>query len=431
MWTHGNTVPSKQSGNVTIVPISFGDTGAIDAFARIRVSDPYTLFDSKQIFDDPDIANSAENYPLFYDNQQTSGGGTTTTFNVNRASTTLAVSANTAGKRVRQTKQRFNYQPGKSMLVILTGLAGNTSSGVTKRLGYFDDNNGLFYQDVGGTWSVVQRSFVTGAAVDTPVSQANWNIDPLDGTGPSGITLDPLATQILFLDFEWLGVGRVRFGFFVDGLPYYCHEFLNSNNLTSVYMSNPNLPIRASIENDGTGGADSMEQICSTVISEGGNQPNGTFRFQSIGSTVAARVSAATIGTIYALCGIRLKSAYLAARVNETFISVIENTGSNNPFLWRLHLNPTLTTGLTYSDVSNSAVQFGVGLAAGDVITNVGTILAGGYQSRADATASVSLESALRLGSTIAGVSDQLVLSASPITANQGFYGGMQWREAW
>lgn len=422
------TVQPVGGGNFITQP---GDTGFIDAFARQRFSQPFTIFDSKQIWDDLDIANSAENYPLFWDNQEVSGAGTTTTFDVNRASTTLGVALNTAGNRTRQSKQRFNYQPGKSQLAMFTFVDLATGSGVTKQIGLFDDDNGLFFQSSDGVQSVIVRSFASGAAVDTVVNQAAWNLDVMNGTGASGANLDFSKCQIPFVDFEWLGTGRVRFGWFIDGLPLYCHEFKNANNLAVVYMSTPNLPIRASIENDGAGAADTFEQICVTVVSEGGVQPNGALRFQDIGTTGAVDITAATPGTAYAICGIRLKTAYLSADVRETFVSVIENSGANNAFSWRLHFNPTLTTGLTYADVPNSAIQFGAGLATGDVLTANGAVIAGGYQARQDANASVELQSALRLGSLIDGTLDELVLSGTPITNNQTFFGGLQWREAW
>jgi hypothetical protein len=201
------------------LPVQFGDSPSIDAFARARFSQPFTLFDSKQIWDDPDIANNAENYPLFWDNQEVSGGGTSTAFNVNRASTILGVSLNTAGERVRQTKQRFNYQPGKSQVGIFTCINLGSTSGIAKRVGLFDDANGLFFQSQDGVVSVVVRSFATGVAVDTAIPQSSWNKDKMDGTGASGVTLDFAKSQIPFVDFEWLGVGRVRFGWFVDGMP--------------------------------------------------------------------------------------------------------------------------------------------------------------------------------------------------------------------
>jgi hypothetical protein len=221
-----------------------GIISSLDAFARQRFSEPFTLFDSKQIWDDPDLANNVENYPLFWDNQEVSGGGTSTLFSANRASTILGVSATTAGNRVRQSKQRFNYQPGKSQLAIFTHIDLDTTSGNTKEVGLFDDSNGIFFRSSGGVKSAVVKSFATGAAVDRVFNQADWNLDQMNGNGASGVNLDFTRCQIPFIDFEWLGVGRVRYGWFIDGMPIYCHEVNNTNNLDVVYMSNPNLPIR-------------------------------------------------------------------------------------------------------------------------------------------------------------------------------------------
>lgn len=428
-WIHSGIAGSGSGG----LAVKYADSPSVDAFSRLRISNPFTLFDSKQIWNDGDITDSAENFPLFWDNQEVSGGGTTTTFNVNRASTILGVSATTAGKRVRQTKQRFNYQPGKSQVGIFTGANFETTTGNTKEVGLFDDSNGLFFRSSGGDESVVIRSFASGAAVDISHERSSWD-DPLNGNGSSGINLDFVKSQIPFIDFEWLGVGRIRYGYFIDGTPVYFHKVNNANNLGSVYMSNPNLPVRYSIENDGTGAADSFETICCTVVSEGGIQPNGTSRWGDIGATTALDIAAATPGTAYAICGIRLKSAYLSADVRIERISIIETSGVNNPFLWKLHLNPTIAAALTWSDQPNSAVQFGVGdgsTPANNVISAVGTVLAGGYQSRTDATANVAINTALRIGATIAGVADRLVLSGTPTTNNQLYFGGAQWREAW
>ena len=216
-----------------------------DAFGRLRVAEPQTLFDSKQLFD---------NQPLFWDDQQVSGSGTTSTHDPNTASTVMAVGATTAGNRVRQTFMRFNYQPGKSHLIFMTGTLGSSGggTGITRLAGYGDDENGVFFVDKEGTINVRKRSYKTGSVVDTDVPQASWNIDTLDGNGVSGITLDATKSQILVFDMEWLGVGRVRCGIVVDGKVYYCHEFLHSNVEEGVYISTPNLPLRYEIDNDGT-----------------------------------------------------------------------------------------------------------------------------------------------------------------------------------
>src|SRR6056297_3389277 len=249
------------SGNNNIIdkdnplPITarLSDTSNIDAFGRLRVSNPETIFDSKNIFDDPNIGAAEENQPLFYDNQEVSGSGTTTLYNKNTASQYLTVSENTARTRIRQTKQRFNYQPGKSTLVFMTFTFCDACSGIINREGMYDNKNGLFLEQDNNILSFVRRTYTSGSTVDNKITQNNWNLDTLDGNGPSGYSLDLTKTNILVFDYEWLGVGRVRMGFVIDGKFIYCHEFLNANNLTEVYMSTPNLPLRSEISNDGTG----------------------------------------------------------------------------------------------------------------------------------------------------------------------------------
>lgn len=404
------------------------DSFSIDAFGRWRVSNPTTLFDSKTIFDNPDLANSVENTPLFFDNAETSGSGTSTSLRINEASQRISVGNLTAGTRVRQSKQRFNYQSGKSQEIIITFCMNSLDAGVTKRAGYFDSNNGLFLELAGETAKLVQRSYVTGAVVDDAVSQSSWNIDQFDGAGPSGVTLDFTKSQILFIDFEWLGVGRVRMGFVVDGVIYYAHEFLNANNLTTVYMSTPNLPIRWEISNDGTGAASDLDCNCSSVISEGGVQQTGAVKYTSTTTLVDCNAT----NTFYAIIGIRLKTQYLAQIIDILNVDLIEVAGTKT-CEWRLLLNPTVAGAFSYSDVANTSVQAAYGATANTVTG--GLALSGGYfasDQRQGGFLSVGVSSNLRLGSQIDGTRDTIVLAVRNINGdvNSDVYGSLTWREA-
>ncbi len=161
-----------------------GGLGGIDAFGRQRISTPEMIFNSKQIFD---------NQPLYWDDVQETGSGTTSTHSSFTASTTLAVSANTAGKRTRQTYMRFNYQPSKSQLIHITGILKKSGggTGIITRMGYFDDDNGIFLQRSGSTVSIVLRTSTSGSPSDSNlITQANWNLDKMDGSGISGVSLD-------------------------------------------------------------------------------------------------------------------------------------------------------------------------------------------------------------------------------------------------
>lgn len=202
-------------------------------------------------------------------------------------------------------------------MILLTGVIGIGSSGITQEIGQFNDDNGLFFRIDDGIAYVVRRTKTSGSVVDNSVAQSSWNIDAMDGTGNSGITIDFDKTQIFIIDYEWLGVGRVRMGFVIGGSIYYCHEFLNSNVLTVVYMSTPNLPLRYSIENDGTGAASTLDHICSTVISEGGQQDTGMLRHQDTGA-----ISGLLTSGIYALLGIRLKSTHIGSAINMVRSSI-------------------------------------------------------------------------------------------------------------
>lgn len=395
-------------GNVPTA-ITSQDTPSIDAFARWRTSNPETIFDSKQIFD---------NQPLFWDDQQVSGTGTTSVHSKLTASTLLGVGTS-AGRRVRQTFQRFNYQPGKSQLIFLTGtLKSGGGTGIKRSMGIYDDNNGIFARDNQGTIEVVLRSNTTGTPLENAVPQSQWNKDRLDGTGPSGITLNPDASQIVVIDFEWLGVGRVRIGFVIDGLVYYVHNFLNANNLSGVYMSTPNLPLRYEIENDGTGVASQLEHICSSVISEGGSQATGVLRHQDSGP-----VGGITTGSTYGVLAIRLNDVQMSVLVEN--ISFLMATAGDLAH-WELRLNPTVAGTLTFTAKANSPIDYAIGTSANTVTG--GIEIDGGFFSDTLPTSTV-VPNALKLGSKIDGTPDILVVCIIPLTNNMTIETSLTWRE--
>lgn len=411
-----------------IVP---ADTPAIDAFGRFRVSNPETLFDSKNIFNDPDIAAAAENQPLFYDNQETSGSGTGTQYLANESSQELSVGATTAGTRVRQTKMRFNYQPGKSQAIFLTFNLKGGVSGITKREGVFDENNGLYLELDGTSVYLVVRTKTSGSVVNTRIAQSNWSHDTFDGSGPSGITLDFSKTQILLIDYEWLGVGRVRFCFVVDGIVYYAHTINNTNVLDLVYMQTPNLPLRSEISNDGTGVAATIEQICSTVVSEGATQDLGVIRSASTNGT---HTTLTTENVIYAIIGIRLKSAYIGESI-KILNKAVQIQSSSDQVEWILKLNPTVADTFAYADETNSAVQIARGASANTVTggfdLGIGYAESGGIPAGSAGSSDKGLNNAILLGSLIDGTVDTIVLCARPIGGSSAveIEGSITWRE--
>jgi hypothetical protein len=177
---------------------------------------------------------------------------------------------------------------------------------VTKRTGYYDDENGVFLEQTGdGNLYFVLRSFVGGSVSERRVVQSDWNEDHCDGNGFSKFNLDITKTQLTNFDFQWLGVGSVRCGFVHENEFVYAHTFHNSNVLANVYMSTPNLPVRCEIKNTGTTGGAFMDQICSTVMSEGGYVEAG-----QDWAVHTANLIALTANATKPLMAIRLKNTF-------------------------------------------------------------------------------------------------------------------------
>lgn len=310
----GNPIPvsknttTNSSGNPIFVSAAISSitpvTGAADAFGRQRVSEPFTLGDYKHLYAiDPNFIDYTVN-------------GGAITFQTNKACVRLSTTTNTTSRAVHQTKVYHHYMPGKSQMILSSINFYNPVAGVTKRTGYFDDRNGIFFEQAGdGTLAMVIRSYVTGTAVDTKISQnggvygagdTGWNGDKINGTGPSGWTMANNMTQLWWCDFQWLGVGRVRVGFVHNNEFITCHTFYHSDNLPTVYMSNPDLPVRCEILNTGTTAGGYFDQICSTVLSEGGYMESGTDWAVGNGGTFRSLAVGATMPVV----AIRLKNAF-------------------------------------------------------------------------------------------------------------------------
>ena len=388
-----NTLASNQREIVefinSLTNLNLLSKNNFDAFGRLRVSQPFTLFDSQNRYAaDPSFDTSLT-------------GSGTSTFLTNESAVSLAVTTASGDKVIRQTKRYFPYQPGKSLLVLSTFVMAAAKTGLRQRVGYFDANNGVFLQRNGAELSFIVRTYTSGSPSDTrKVAQSSWNGDKLDGSGASGITLDTTKAQIMFVDFEWLGVGSVRVGFVIDGQYITAHTFDNANEVTSVYMQTATLPLRLEIENTAaTASSSSMKQICSTVISEGGYE-------QTSIEQVARRTTTLTgIGTSFVpLVSIRLASDSLGAVILPKQIRVLPI--ANGEYEVALIRNATLTSA-SYDTTTFPSVDFDVSATAmsgGDIVLN--EYATASNQSGAQSQNDLVYDFDMQLGSTIAGVSD-------------------------
>jgi hypothetical protein len=372
------------------IPISIGGTNT-DAFGRLRVSQPYTLFDSQNRY-------AADNQ---FDVSTTGTG--TTTFLSNEAAVKMEVTGAGVGSVLRQSYRSFPYQPGKGLLVLATFVMDSSMSlNLTQRVGYYNDQNGVFFQRVDGVYSFVLRSYVTGSVSNArTVNQDDWNGDKLDGTGASGYTLDPSKAQILWMDFEWLGVGSVRCGFIINGQYIVCHTFNNANEITNVYMTTAILPVRYEIVTTTAAVAASMKAICCSVISEGG------FEQTSIDHVARRTTVLGTIGsTFLPVVSIRLAAGRTGAVVLPNRVQVLPTTNQN--YEVALIKNPTLTAASWTAVPTDSNVEFDVAATAttGGSIVQTDYVTSTGSGGVGNTSAATGYNFDLQLGATIAGVSD-------------------------
>jgi hypothetical protein len=395
---------------------TLASTPQLDSFGRLRTSSPLTLFDSSHRFADNGLWSTAT---------ATSG---TSVFNANQGLIDLTVTAASGSSVVRETIKVFSYQPGKSLLVLNTFVMASAKTGLTQRVGYYGTGNGYYLEQVNNTVQFVERSSVTGSVVNTPVLQANWNGDKLDGTGASGLTLDLTKAQILWSDFEWLGVGSVRVGFIINGEYIVCHTFHHANLIASTYITTASLPIRYEIFNTaGTSGSSVLKQICSTVISEGGYELRGLQ--QAVGTPITSPKALATAGTFYPMVSLRLKPTRLDGIAVATAISIIGNTAAN--YNWQIIVAGNTTGGSWVSAGSNSCVEYNI---TGTSFSG-GRILASGFfTATASTSVSVDILKAALLGTQLerdglTGTAYEFSLILTAGTNTETAFASIDWEE--
>jgi hypothetical protein len=390
---------------------------ATDAFGRLRTSSPFTLFDSSHRYKDNGLWTTA------------TGTGGTTTFDANAGLVTLNTTTASGSSIVRETAKCFSYQPGKSLLVMSTFVMNAPQTNLRQRVGYYGASNGMFLEQDGTTISFVERSSVTGSTVDTKVAKASWNIDPMDGSGPSGYTLDLTKAQILWMDVEWLGLGTVRIGFIINGEFVHCHSFHHANLVTSTYITTASLPLRYEITNTNTTTATStLKQICSTVLSEGGYELRGAQ--QAVGTTITGAYNLTASGTYYPPVAIRLKAANLDAIAIVTAVAIMASGGTAN-YSWRVNQAATVSGGTWTTAGANSSIEYNLS----GVSSSGGRVLAQGYfaggnnnQVPIDILKEAVFQSQLeRDGLTSTPYEISVTVAAS--SNNQGVYASMDWEE--
>lgn len=332
--------------------VRFRDSESLDAFGRARVSNSFNVFDMQFNYD---------LQPLFFEESATGGGDVTHVPNSSAARLSTGGTTDTHGV-IFQTKQYFRYQPGKSQFVVFTCILGAKTSNVRKRVGLFDAENGFFFEQDGTNLKVIRRTKTSGSVVDNTVNQSSWNLDVLDGSGASGVTLDESKDNLFIVDFQWLGAGRIRFGFDFGGQITYVHEIRFANTEAVPFAVTGDLPFRTSIFNtDTASGTTTFDFTCVGVASEGGFNPLG------IPGSVSNGITERTVSTTpLPILSIKMADAFNSI-TNRSLVEPLsyEIFSLDQSIFYQIILNGSLTNAsFNAVDATNSVVEFDVAATA-------------------------------------------------------------------
>lgn len=402
-------------------------SNTVDAFNRLKVSQPFTLFDSQHRYQENDKWSTV-----------TATGGTHYHM-PNESSIHMRIGLTAGSKVYRETKRVFPYQPGKSLLILNTFVMNQPHQNLRQRVGYFGEKNGVYLEHDGLTAYMTIRSNVTGTVDSTTrrIPQSQWNGDTFDGNGACGRTLSVTAANIFWTDIEWLGVGDVRTGFFVDGKPVVAHTFHNDNINPTTYMTTAVLPIRYEIESIATGitgvgvtGA-TMKQICSSVMSEGGYE--GFSRRANISTDGNPKLDIPT-DRMFPIMSIRLNQNRLDSVVVPSNVSALISTSNqaagSRAVEYRILLNAGIS-GSVWVTHPNGDVDYDL---TGSSITTPGTDVVGGFFDESGVLDISSINDFnFQLGRTqtsvtgATGVSDTVTLAMRAFAPNTNISADLSW----
>jgi hypothetical protein len=384
----------------------------MDSFERLRVSEPRIAFESSFAIIPSSMATIWES---------TAYGAGTETSNTNSWVTDLNTTTATTTGRWIQSYNHIRYAPGISTLLRFTFCFNDLISNVMMRVGMFTDQgtfpstsgDGVFLEASGAAISFVRRYLTSGAGQEERVAQASWNIDKMNGTGNSGINLDWTKAQHLVIEYQWLGVGTIRFGFETGGNGVvWAHQMISVNALTVPWGRTGTLPVRAECYTYGAAAtAGKLTLINCVVQQEGDVKALRGWRYfsQNSGTTIK------TVGTASSLYPILSLRALLTSDITKrcTFIPVsatitvaTASTGGTS-LQWALLAAPTPLTGATFAATASTSSYVGVDNAATATTAVTGTIIASGTLSNTVGTYNIDLkyliDNAIMAGQNAAG----------------------------
>jgi hypothetical protein len=418
-----------------------------DALDKLRVTYPTTILDLHVPFsstiDNNIVLTSNLNLSLCWNYPNN--------ILIDSTKSSIILNCTQVSKVISQSRVYCTYQSGKSFLFTASGIIGyvpdliNGPYNYYNRIGYFDDQNGFFFvynfnkilhnvNSVGDTVIIntvpnnLMSVVIRYNGYDNIVTQDNWNIDKMDGYGPSGLIIDFTTPQIFVIDLAWLGFGRIRFGLYLYGKIKYCHQDNNINSQDIVYPPNINLPIRYEIEGiKDCKGTCTLTQISSSVVSEGGYNPSGKF-FSVPWTGITSNFNSET--SIFALTGY---TNYYHQNIIPTSMTLASD--SDIPFIYRLRLyignnKPNCTwSNYKYSYAGYSFCNLGNSFLTDSILLDSGVVVKSTNINFSNNKNDTFYSNNIQISSNVNNLPTILILTIQSNTQTMNIYGSMTWQE--
>lgn len=382
-----NTLGVDSSGSASVKvmnspTVSFNNNDfSKDSFERLRVSQPVV------VFEDSFAALLPSAKTTIWEAVATASG--TANLTANLYGTELNTLLTNGSGYWIQSYNHVRYAPGISVLFRITFNFNQLITSVRQRVGMFTDQgtypsnagDGFYLEADGSTVSVVRRYMTTGTAgAEERISQANWNMDKLDGTGASGVALDWTKTQHFVVEYQWLGVGTIRYGFETgQNQVVWCHQIVSVNALSQSWSRTGTLPVRAEIYSTGAlATAGKLTLINCVVIHEGDVGDLRGWKYFG-GNSGTPKVVGLVAATWYPVMGIRAvgtNDLTKRARILPTSVTFSVATVATGATVLQVGLMMLATpnTGATYAVTTGGSAAV-IDIAATPATAVTGTLI--------------------------------------------------------
>ena len=372
--------------------------------------------------------------PRIYSTSVTGAGTVTAPAQTDPAYAKIATTTASGDLAVLQTKRFLIYQPFRTHILTMGMILGQGKTNLVKRFGQFSNFNGWYFEQSGSNFYVGYRnnSFEVSGTIDTKIERASWNIDKLDGTGPSGLDIDTDLHNALtfYIEFVWHGTQGIIWGIQYFDRQFAVHRLIWSTTANKPFVRSALLPVRYEMENTGAVASASTWFVGPNSFNiEGGEERKGQ-RFTASNATTSKLVNNTTTPTL--ILAVRPKEFFNSVRNRGTIIPLEYSVLTDNDIFVEI-LIQSIVTGGTWISVDNTSISeynttftsISGGYVVGGGYAGAAGNVAGSLANTFEANAFVC-QDALNSNAQLA-----IVIRARKLGNNADVYGQLKWKEVY